>query len=71
MLKQDGKKYSMYYKCYNCYSGFLVYISFGQEALDSLECPICGMNEVYKTEKQIETCGICLLENERLIWKSS
>ena len=61
-----GDTYDMKYECSNCLRGFLVEIPRKQEALQFLECPICGMNTVSKTNKNISWLNVYTIMNERL-----
>jgi hypothetical protein len=58
--------YLMKYKCGNCLHGFMVEIQKGQEALINLPCPVCALNMVRTTEKEINWVSVYVLKNERL-----
>lgn len=49
------KFYVVNYKCRNCYGTFFVKVPFKQDALNYFNCPRCGLAELYKTEKEIDT----------------
>jgi hypothetical protein len=45
----------------------MVKIPYKQEALINLECLVCGLDKVNKTDKYVEWMQTYTLENERLV----
>ena len=46
--------YRINYKCRNCFGWIYLDIPFQTEAPTYLICPVCGLNELSKTEKRPE-----------------
>jgi hypothetical protein len=63
----DGNFYYVKYRCSNCLHGYMVKIPYKQEALINLECLVCGLDKVNKTDKYVEWMQTYTLENERLV----
>lgn len=61
--------YDMVYQCKNCLRGYLIYVPFGEAAENFLACPICGRNELCKTNRQVEWVGVRYLKNGELLEK--
>jgi DNA-directed RNA polymerase subunit RPC12/RpoP len=45
-------KYSVFYRCVNCYETLLVHIPKGKEAPEYFHCPNCGLARLYKSDKK-------------------
>jgi DNA-directed RNA polymerase subunit RPC12/RpoP len=45
-------RYSVFYRCTNCYETVLVWIPKGKEAPEYFDCPNCGLSRLNKTEKK-------------------